>query len=591
MFLLILLHGQASLLRTEPLSNFYDVQAHSLVNLRWNVPAAPLGIEGFRIGSRTYEYFGPWPAILRMPVAVVTHQFDGQLTQISMLLAFLVAMVATIRLAWCVREIARGAARVTFGELFAAGGFTFLVGAGSVLLFLSSRLLVFHEAEIWGVALALAAFEWVIRYAQTERGLHLALACGLSTLAVLSRVSVGAGPLIALGIVFLAGFGARTRGVAGLAPDWATWRNALRVVAALLIPFALYVYVNYAKFGSAFSVPFDRQVVTFNDPLHRQVLAANNNSMIGPQFVPTVLAQYVRPDAIRFDSLFPWVAFPPPAHVFGHVSFDRLDVTSSIPGTMPALGVLAIIGLVVVVRRRRDGAGVVCRAASLGRRRAPLARAGAGVRLHHPALPRRRRTAARAHRASRGVRVAAVGREAETCGGGALRVGGAGDPRRALGLVERRVRDPLPARVRVHAHQRRDRGLRRLPVLRARPRPRWGATAPAARDGAAVATVAAARHPLRPRRLRGPLLVERWAAVAGTRADERHRPLHAPCRLPPARPGRRELPWSPWAARVRTSCSRAGRWLVAPRCSSSSPRDRHPCTSPGSRSPRPRVRP
>ena len=50
-FALILLHGKATLFRSEPLSGFYDLQAHSLVHLRWDVPGGLMGIEGFHIGS------------------------------------------------------------------------------------------------------------------------------------------------------------------------------------------------------------------------------------------------------------------------------------------------------------------------------------------------------------------------------------------------------------------------------------------------------------------------------------------------------------------------------------------------------------
>src|SRR5205823_331562 len=84
------------------------------------------------------------------------------------LLAFVVALVATTRLAWRMRVMARGTEPVRRGETWLVGAFVFLIGAGSCLVFFSSRLLVFHEAGIWGVALALAAFEWLIAYVSSE---------------------------------------------------------------------------------------------------------------------------------------------------------------------------------------------------------------------------------------------------------------------------------------------------------------------------------------------------------------------------------------------------------------------------------------
>jgi len=50
-------------------------------------------------------YYGPVPALLRMPVLLVTHRFDGRLTQCSMLVAFVVALVFVGRLSWRIRGL------------------------------------------------------------------------------------------------------------------------------------------------------------------------------------------------------------------------------------------------------------------------------------------------------------------------------------------------------------------------------------------------------------------------------------------------------------------------------------------------------
>ncbi len=66
-----------------------------------------LGIEGFVIDGRTYMYFPPFPAMLRVPVLIVTDRFDGRLTTVSMLLAWIVLAVATATLFWNVRMLVR----------------------------------------------------------------------------------------------------------------------------------------------------------------------------------------------------------------------------------------------------------------------------------------------------------------------------------------------------------------------------------------------------------------------------------------------------------------------------------------------------
>ena len=89
-------------------ANFFEAQADAFLDGRINVPAFVMGIEGFVIDGRTLMYFGPFPALLRIPVLQVTDDFDGQMTVASMLLAWLVFAVFTTRLVWLVRKAVLG---------------------------------------------------------------------------------------------------------------------------------------------------------------------------------------------------------------------------------------------------------------------------------------------------------------------------------------------------------------------------------------------------------------------------------------------------------------------------------------------------
>src|SRR5712692_8176453 len=81
-------------------SNFYDVQARALFHGHWNVPKGSLNIEAFVVGGKDYMYFGPFSSLLRMPVLAVTDRLDGQLTALSMLLAWLVTGLFSALLLW-----------------------------------------------------------------------------------------------------------------------------------------------------------------------------------------------------------------------------------------------------------------------------------------------------------------------------------------------------------------------------------------------------------------------------------------------------------------------------------------------------------
>lgn len=350
LFLLVLLGGHWTLLGRDPLGGFYDLQAHSFADLRWDVAAGPLGIEAFLIDGKAYTYYGPWPAVLRLPVALFTHALDGRLTQISMLLAFGVALVFTVRLTNRVRVLVSPHDPVTRTERWAVATFVFVVGAGSVFLFLASRAFVYHEAELWGAALAIGAFEFIVAYATTPGRRNLLIASGLASLAFLTRGSVGAGPVAALGLLLLASFWGPTRrfvGLPGRARGLGTW---VPLGIAVAVPIAMYAGVNFAKFGTFFSLPLDQQYFSQINAARQAALDANGGSLFGLRFAPTTIVQFFRPDALRLDSLFPWIGFPPRAHVFGGATFDTLDVSSSVPSSMPALTILAIIGLVGTAR-------------------------------------------------------------------------------------------------------------------------------------------------------------------------------------------------------------------------------------------------
>jgi len=355
-FVALLCDGRLSLLRRDPVGGFYDVQAHSLLHGHLSVPPASLGLEAFFVHGHAYMYYGPWPALLRMPIAALTHRFDGRLSQLSMLLAFAIALVFTIRLTRRIRPLVRGDAPVSRLEQWMTGVFVFVLGAGSVLTFLASVGWVYHEAELWGAALAIAAFDLIVAYTIAPARRELVLACLLATLAFLSRGSVGAGPVAALGLLLAASLWRPTRRIAGLparTDDAEKRGGSIGLAVAFFVPVVAYASINYAKFRTLFSLPASRQILyTPISASRRAALAANGNNLFGFKLVPTTVLQYLRPDGLRFQQLFPFVTFPPAAHVIGNARFDTIDASASLTATMPALTVLGIIGLVCVVRGR-----------------------------------------------------------------------------------------------------------------------------------------------------------------------------------------------------------------------------------------------
>ena len=232
-------------------------------------------------------YFGPAPALLRLPTAALTDSLDGRTGNVSMLLAFAVAMVALGRIGWRVRRWARGDAPVDRGDELLAGAVAFVLGTGTTIVFLGVGPYVYHEAILWGVALAFAAFAAILAWIEQPRPALLAAAGVLTLLALLSRLAVGIGPAAALALLAVAVAVARVwprarRAVArvGLAdPAQLGWGVVGALAAAVAVPLAVYAVVNYAKFGTLFSVPYDHQAANAVVPGRRAILAANGGTL------------------------------------------------------------------------------------------------------------------------------------------------------------------------------------------------------------------------------------------------------------------------------------------------------------------------
>ena len=364
----VLMAGRWAPLQRQYFDDFFDIQARAFLNGRLEVPDGSVGFEGFLIDGKTYLYFGPVPSLIRLPVLAVTDRFDGRLTTLSMLAATVLLAAAAFRLACVVRTMVRGDEPVGRRERRAWAGLAVAVLAAPPF-FLASGAIVYHEATIWGVALSVAALDAVARWQRAPSGWRLVGATALITGAVLSRQTLGLGPLCALGLAGLTLALARWRGGAtnaerpgGAAPDDDRAGDRRRVLTRLLpalalagfVPLFLSSYLNYAKLDQWFGLPMDRQIQSLWTGGREEVLAAHPGFM-GTEYVTTTALQYLRPDAVDLRSDFPYLDFPRtgPTLVDEDAAFDALDWSSSIPASAPALTAVTLAAVVWTVRTRR----------------------------------------------------------------------------------------------------------------------------------------------------------------------------------------------------------------------------------------------
>ena len=144
-----------------------------------------LGIEAFVIGGHDYMYFGPFSALLRMPILAFTHSLDGKLTAPSMLLAWLVTGLFSSLLLWRIRVLMRGSAALGRAEAAGLGVLLATVMCGSTLMFLAAYPAAYEEALAWGVAMTVGALFALLGVLERPSAGRVVGACTLTLGAVL----------------------------------------------------------------------------------------------------------------------------------------------------------------------------------------------------------------------------------------------------------------------------------------------------------------------------------------------------------------------------------------------------------------------
>ena len=326
-------------------STFYDQQARAFMDGHVDLPANSLGIEGFVHDGKTFMYFPPWPAILRLPVLLTTHEYDGRLTLLSMALAWIVLAVMVAKLAWL----------LSLGSAATGRGHSADGRAGRALPRRGDGRHVPHLRRRATVGL--------------HRGLHVGRGRGRGRPVLADAPARRADAARHVVAVRLRADLCRHPGDRGLG-DLARgdrlglfWRLRPRGAGRhpcggacswpALVPLALSIALNEYKFGSVYSFPLQDQVWTALSEHRRDALAANAGGLTGPQFFTTSFMAYLRPDGIRFVDYFPFITLPAhPAPAYHGAVVDQAYRTGSVTAFMPLLMLMSLVALVAVARPR-----------------------------------------------------------------------------------------------------------------------------------------------------------------------------------------------------------------------------------------------
>ncbi len=341
-FSTVITGGTFRFFERETFGDQYDYQAQSLLAGRLDLPEAARTEESFVFEGRLYMYFGPTPALLRLPfvaAGVAVHALSRP-TMVVLYAALLAAVYALLRHA---ARLAGGPDQTPSRDAVVL--FTAVAGLGTTLLYLAGRAYTYHEAILCGATFALWSGWFSLRYLAAPAGrawLGAAL-CGL--FAVHARPPAGLFALTLLGCVALAvavrGWLSRRPSDAPLVALWRAGRGPL-VPALVAVAFVLsFNALSYLKFRTFDGAPLKYHVQY--DAL--RVAAIDGRNFHPENFRHNFDAYFWRP-ALAWRPGFPFLVHgPAPAETtYPRARIDLAEPTLALPYAMPALCLLAVVG-------------------------------------------------------------------------------------------------------------------------------------------------------------------------------------------------------------------------------------------------------
>jgi hypothetical protein len=236
-FWLFTMTGGRDIFVQEVLGGAYDSQAEHFLRGDVGVDVAAIAHETMIVNGKVRMYFGPFPALLRIPLNLIYPAGHGKWSRIS---GFCAGAIALFVFAGLVRTALRSSPLSSRARNWIGNACVIGFALGSPLLLLLGNLSIYDEAIIWGFAWSLAALYFACRCRTTEgtaltRSLLAFSLCAGA--ALLSRATFGAPfilivPLLAIRLLHL---------------------QPIRNITALLLPlgaaFAFYLFLTYARFG------------------------------------------------------------------------------------------------------------------------------------------------------------------------------------------------------------------------------------------------------------------------------------------------------------------------------------------------------
>src|ERR1700756_1182511 len=288
----------------EVLGGAYDSQSEHFLRGDVDVDVEAIGHEAMIVNGKVRMYFGPFPALLRVPLNFIYPAGRGKWSRIS---GFCAGVIALFAFAGLVRTALQSSPLCSRGRNWLGNACIIGFALGSPLLLLLGNLSIYDEAIIWGLACSLAALYFALRSRQIETNALTRSLLGFSLCAagaLLSRVTFGI-PFILIALL-----------LALRLPRENRISNLLVLLLPLGAAFVFYIWLSYARFGTFTGVNYDYYV----NPVHSEF--AHKYGIFSPRRIPFSLADY-------FSLRFPGIERQPPFLVADRHSYNYPSLFSN----------------------------------------------------------------------------------------------------------------------------------------------------------------------------------------------------------------------------------------------------------------------
>ncbi len=350
---------------------YYDALGSSLLQGRLDVPEKYIGGEAFISNGKFYGYFGSFPAVIRIVLNTI---FPNMFCKWSRIVVYVFYLLSVLLVFKIYEELKKKDGKP---NLFADGVYLILLGLGSSLYFLTSKSYIYHESIIIASFCSLASYYFFISFINSKRDIRFIWSLVFAFLAIHTRVNVGLGNMVCLGIYGLISSMYLFHLPNGLLQklkfifpkEYITTHLKKNLFALLILFFVTAVTIggiNYIKFGNVLTfAPLDKHLDFINNPARMAKMEKYDKGfLLNISNLIHNTQYYFGVGGLRVLPKFPFITAEAYRSFIPQInSIDNVEFNVSLLFSNPIIFISSIIGFVVIFIKKKH---VVLRLAVLG---------------------------------------------------------------------------------------------------------------------------------------------------------------------------------------------------------------------------------